>query len=262
MSQTPSDTSTTPMGYSEEFTQILHRRNAETHAAHLLPHLKPGSRVLDLGCGPGTISVGLAKAVDPGELHGIDMEESQIMVARASAQAGEHMNATFHVGDATDLPFEDGYFDTAHTHAVLMHVPDTEKTLSEVMRVLKPGGVLASREMITEASFVGPQQAVDESAWQTFGRLISARGGHPNMGRDLKHVFVNADLSTSRLQDHSISLTVPRMSPSSMHLSTSGSCPMRWLVLRRSSGWRPKSSSISGATTWTDGTVIQVRSVR
>ena len=192
MSQTRSDTSTYAMGYSEEFTQILHRRNAETHAAHLLPHLKPGSRVLDLGCGPGTISVGLAKAVEPGELHGIDMEESQIMVARASAQAGEHMNATFHVGDATDLPFDDGYFDAVHTHAVLMHVPDTEKTLSEVMRVLKPGGVLASREMITEASFVGPEEAVDDSAWQTFGRLISARSGHPNMGRDLKHVFVTA----------------------------------------------------------------------
>ena len=105
MSQTRSDTSTYAMGYSEEFTQILHRRNAETHAAHLLPHLKPGSRVLDLGCGPGTISVGLAKAVEPGELHGIDMEESQIMVARASAQAGEHMNATFHVGDATGSTF-------------------------------------------------------------------------------------------------------------------------------------------------------------
>ena len=65
-------------------------------------------------------------------------------------------NVTFHVGDATNLPFEDDSFDAANTHAVLMHAPDTEKTLSEVMRVLKPGGVLASREMITQASFVGP----------------------------------------------------------------------------------------------------------
>ena len=61
------------MGYSEEFLQLLHRRSAETHAAHLLSHLKPGLRVLDFGCGPGTISVGLATAVAPGELHGIDV---------------------------------------------------------------------------------------------------------------------------------------------------------------------------------------------
>ena len=97
------------------------------------------------------------KLIEPGELHGIDMEESQITMARASAAAGGHDNATFHVGDATDLPFEDNYFDAANTHAVLMHIPDTEGTLSEVLRVLKPGGVLASREMVTSASFVGPE---------------------------------------------------------------------------------------------------------
>ena len=192
LSQASSDSSTYAMGYSDEFTQILHRRNAETHAAHLLPHLKSGARMLDLGCGPGTISVGLAKVIEPGELHGIDMEESQIMIAKASAADGGHKNATFHVGDATDLPFEDNYFDAANTHAVLMHIPDTEGTVSEVMRVLKPGGVLASREMVTAAAFVGPKEAVDDSAWATFGKLISARGGHPDTGRDLKNVFVNA----------------------------------------------------------------------
>ena len=93
------------MGYSEEFRQLLDRRSVQTHAAHLLPHLDPGLRVLDFGCGPGTLSVGLADAVDPGEFHGIDMEESQIDLARAAAKAGGHNNATFHVGDATALPF-------------------------------------------------------------------------------------------------------------------------------------------------------------
>ena len=76
------------MGYSEEFRQLLDRRSAERNAKYLLTHLEPGHRVLDFGCGPGTISVGLAKAVEPGELHGIDMEESQIGLARAAAEAG------------------------------------------------------------------------------------------------------------------------------------------------------------------------------
>ena len=90
--------STYTMGYSDDFQQLLDRRSVHTHAAYLLPHLKPGLRILDFGCGPGTISMGLAEAVDPGQLHGIDMEATQIDRARAAAQAGGHANATFHVG--------------------------------------------------------------------------------------------------------------------------------------------------------------------
>ena len=144
------------MGYDENFQQLLRLRSAESHAAYLLPHLKSGHRVLDFGCGPGTISVGLARAIEPGELHGIDMEESQIGIARAAAQAGGHANATFHVGDVTALPFEDNFFDAAHCHAVLMHVPDTPRVLAEVKRVLKPGGIIGSREMFVSSSFLEP----------------------------------------------------------------------------------------------------------
>ena len=99
------------MGYSDEFRQLLDRRSAETHATYLLPRLEPGMRVLDFGCGPGTITVGLAKLVEPGEVHGLDMEESQIEIARAAAAAGGHDNAAFHVGNVFDLPFEDCSFD-------------------------------------------------------------------------------------------------------------------------------------------------------
>ena len=142
------------MGYSEEFRQLLNRRSAETHAKHLLPHLRPGLRVLDFGCGPGTITVGLAKAVEPGKVHGIDMAESQISLARSAAEAGGHTNVTFHVGSVLELPFEDNSFDAAHCHAVLMHVPDTQAALAEVKRVLKPGGIVASRETIVASSFL------------------------------------------------------------------------------------------------------------
>ena len=177
--ETPGTPSYT-MGYSEEFRQLLDRRSADTHAKHLLPHLTPGHRVLDFGCGPGTISVGLARTVEPGELHGIDVEESQIGLARAAAEAGGHRNATFHVGNVTDLPFEDDFFDAAHCHAVLMHVPDTEATLAEVKRVLKPGG-----------------EAVD-GAWTAFAKLLAANGGHPQLGRELKSTFLEAGFSDVR----------------------------------------------------------------
>ena len=183
------------MGYSEEFLQLLHRRNADRNAAYLMPHLRSGLRVLDFGCGPGTISVGLARAVEPGELHGIDMEESQIDLARSAAEAGGHANTTFHVGDVTNLPFEDDHFDVAHCHAVLMHVPDTAATLSEVKRVLKPGGIAASREMFVSSSFLEPGNEDIGAAWDTFAKLLQGNGGHPQMGKELKSRFLEAGFS-------------------------------------------------------------------
>ena len=193
-----SSTSSYTMGYSEEFRQLLDRRSAETHAKHLLPYLKPGFRVLDFGCGPGTITVGLAKAVEPGEVHGIDMEESQIGLARSAAKAGGHDNATFHVGGVTDLPFKDDSFDAAHCHAVLMHVPDTRATLAEVKRVLRPGGIVASREMFVSSSFLEPIIDDTDSAWATFSNLLAANGGHPQMGKELKKMFLEAGFSDVR----------------------------------------------------------------
>ena len=186
------------MGYDENFQQLLRRRSANSHAAYLLPHLKPGDRVLDFGCGPGTISVGLARAVEPGELHGVDVEETQIEIARAAAQAGRHANATFHVGDVTALPFEDNYFDAAHCHAVLMHIPDTRAVLAEVKRVLKPGGIVASREMFVSSSFLEPSSEEVEGAWRTFARLLQGNGGHPEMGVQLKGTFLEAGFTITR----------------------------------------------------------------
>ena len=186
------------MGYSDEFQQMLRRRSAQTNAAYLLPHLKPGMKVLDFGCGPGTISVGLAKAVEPGELHGIDMEASQIEIARAAASAGGHDNMVLRTGDVTGLPFADDYFDVAHGHAVLNHVPDTRAVLAEVKRVLKPGGLLASRELICDSSFLEPPSGGLSGGWDTFSNLLAANGGHPQMGKQLKRVFLEAGYNDIR----------------------------------------------------------------
>ena len=186
------------MGYSGEFQQLLRRRSAEANAAHLLPHLKPGMRLLDFGCGPGSITIGLANAVDPGEVHGIDMEESQIAVARSAAKSGGHGNAFFRVGDVTALPFEENFFDVAHCHAVLMHVPDTSATLDEVKRVLKPGGIIASREMFVSCSFLAPQDGSMDDAWAVFSKLLAANGGYPEMGTELRNTFLQAGFCNVR----------------------------------------------------------------
>ena len=183
------------MGYNDKFQKMLERRNVRTHAAHLLPHLEPGLRLLDLGCGPGTLSVGLAEAVKPAELHGIDMEESQVEMARAAAAAGGHGNAFFQTGDVTDLPFEDESFDVAHCHALLMHVPDTQAVLAEVKRVLKPGGLLSGRDLIGSSCFAEPELGGLGDVWTTFLNLLEANGAHPQMGKELKRRFLEAGFS-------------------------------------------------------------------
>lgn len=187
------------MGYDEDFTRLLDRRNAETHAGYFLPSLKPGFRVLDFGCGPGTISVGLAEAVGAdGEVHGVDIEPSQIEIARAAAKAGGHDNATFRAGDVTDMPFADGYFDAAHCHTLLNHVPDTRAALAEVRRVLKPGGLLGCRELFVASSFVEPGAEIIDEGWAIFTRLLAANGGHPQMGRELSRVLAQAGFADIR----------------------------------------------------------------
>jgi ubiquinone/menaquinone biosynthesis C-methylase UbiE len=127
------------------------------------------------------------------------MEESQIDLARSFAKEGRHDNATFRVGDVTDLPFEDGFLDVAHCHNVLMHVPDTQAVLSEVKRVLKPGGIISGREMISESSFTHPGFGVMRKAWDMFEDLISNDDGHPQMGKDMKAHFLEAGFTNIRI---------------------------------------------------------------
>ena len=198
MTEPRSSTPDYTMGFSEEFLESLRRITAESSAAFLLPYLRPGLRVLDFGCGPGTISSGLASAVAPGEMHGIDMEASQIDLARSLAEVRGQDNAIFHVGDVTDLPFEDGSFDVAHCHNVLMHVPDTAAVLAEVKRVLKPTGVIGCREMICASSFLYPDFGVLENSWRMFDDLVAADDGHPQMGRELKDHLAAAGFTNVR----------------------------------------------------------------
>ena len=186
-------TPTYTMGYSDEFQEMLKHRSAGTHAAHLLPYLKPGLRVLDFGCGPGTISVGLAQAVDRGcTAH---MEASQIEMARNCGGGGRARQRGV---DVTDLPFANDSFDVAHCHAVLTHVPDTQATLAEAKRVLKPGGLISSRELIGAASFVDPDPGDRGEMWATFLKLLAGNGGHPQMGKELKRAFLDAGFSDIR----------------------------------------------------------------
>ena len=187
------------LGFGRGWLEALRQNTAEAQAAYLLPRLRPGMRVLDVGCGPGTISTGLARAVAPGEVHGVDMEASQVELARSVAEAEGVENAHFRVADAVALPFEDGSFDAVHFHNVLVHVPDTGAALAEAKRVLKPGGVIGCREIVPGSCFAHPTFGVLGQTWETMADLLAADDGHPLMGRELKTHLAEAGFANARI---------------------------------------------------------------
>ena len=181
------------MGYSNIFMELLERRSAHRNAAHLLPHLLPGMTLLDLGCGPGSITTGLAKAVHPGRTHGVDLNEEQLGLARRRAQELGLKNLEFHQSNALRLPFPDHHFDAVHCHGFLMHSPCIKEQLTEILRVLKPRGILASRDMDVPTSFITPA-LLSHKIFGILAETIRREGGDPWMGRRLKVFFLNAGL--------------------------------------------------------------------
>ena len=86
---------------------VMGQRTVESHAVFFVPHLKEGMSLLDCGCGPGSITVGLARAVFPGPVVGIDIDESDVSKAEELARVLGEQNATFHRADVYSLPFAD-----------------------------------------------------------------------------------------------------------------------------------------------------------
>jgi SAM-dependent methyltransferase len=108
--------------------------------------LEPGHSVLDVGCGPGTISADLAARVAPGSVTGIDLSQEVIELAIRNVAQDEAVNIAFLVDDVYDLHFDDGTFDVVYAHQVLQHLSEPVRALREMRRVLAPGGVVALRD--------------------------------------------------------------------------------------------------------------------
>lgn len=161
-------------------------RTAENHGAFLLPYLKPGLRLLDCGCGPGTLTLGFARYVAPGETVGIDQEGSQFASSVAAAKDADLLNLHFETGDIYQLPYADACFDVVFASAVLGSVAEPAKVMAEMMRVLKPGGVLALKEFDHGGDIIYPQSPVIARSIALYHRLRAHNGHEPVAGRRLR----------------------------------------------------------------------------
>lgn len=161
-------------------------RTVQNSASYLIPHLGLGQSVLDVGSGPGTITVDLARRVAPGQVIGVDASAEIVDQARALAHDEGVHNVSFQVGDVSELDFPDNSFDVVHAHQLLQHLVNPVEALKELRRVLKPGGVLGVRE-VDYGGVTWYPQLPGLAIWMTVYREVHYwNGGDPDAGRALK----------------------------------------------------------------------------
>jgi len=160
-------------------------RTAANSAAYLIGALEPRMSILDVGCGPGTITADLAELVPDGHVTGVDRAPGVLERARATADARGLTNVDFAVADVHALDHPDDTFDVVHAHQVLQHVGDPVGALEEMMRVIRPGGIVAVRDADYAAMTWYPEvEGLDD--WRDlYRRVARANGGEPDAGRRL-----------------------------------------------------------------------------
>nr|WP_297425751.1 methyltransferase domain-containing protein [uncultured Actinotalea sp.] len=186
-------------GHHRSVVRSHARRTAATSAAYLLPLLEPGQRLLDVGCGPGSISVDLARAVSPGEVVAVDQAQAAVDLARAAAADADVPNLVVQVADVHALPFDDATFDVVHAHQVLQHLTDPVAALREMRRVTRRGGIVAVRDADYAATTWFPESPGLDEWLALYHEVTDAHGTEADAGRRLLHWALEAGYDPGRL---------------------------------------------------------------
>jgi SAM-dependent methyltransferase len=172
-------------GHHESVLRSHRWRTAQNSAGYLLPHLHEGLSLLDVGCGPGTITADLAALVRPGRVTAVELTEAAIDLARAETARRSLDNIEFVVADVQALDFADDSFDVVHAHQVLQHVGDPVQALREMSRVAKPGGIVAARDG-DYGAFAWYPGLPEMDDWLSLSNAaLRNNGGEPEAGRRL-----------------------------------------------------------------------------
>ena len=173
-------------GHSAAVLSAHSRRGAADSAAYLLAHLRAGMDLLDVGCGPASITADLAERVAPGRVVGLDAAAGALEAARATLrERGLSEQVELTCGDIMALPFEDASFDVVHAHQVLQHLADPVGALAEMRRVTRPGGIVAVRDAVYSAMTWFPEPAGLEQWRSVYMATARANGGEPDAGSRL-----------------------------------------------------------------------------
>jgi ubiquinone/menaquinone biosynthesis C-methylase UbiE len=170
-------------GHHESVLRSHRWRTAANSAAYLLPHLRTGMALLDVGSGPGTITADLAELV--AHVTAVEATEDALALTRAEIEGRGRTNVSYVVSDIHALDLPDDTFDVVHAHQVLQHVDDPVTALAEMRRVTKPGGIVAVRDA-DYAAFTWFPTVPELDEWLALYRRVARRnGGEPDAGRRL-----------------------------------------------------------------------------
>ena len=172
-------------GHHESVLRSHRWRTAANSAAYLLPSLRPGLDLLDVGCGPGSLTADLAMAVAPGRVVGIDASAEVVSLARSDLSEAGATGVAVQVADVFAMPFRDDTFDVVHAHQVLQHVADPVGALVEMRRVCRPGGIVAVRDSDYPAFAFAPDDGEMERSLAAYGELTRFNQAHWDAGRHL-----------------------------------------------------------------------------
>lgn len=187
-----------PYQVDDEWSRAVFARRTGQVAAFLAPYLRAGMRLLDCGCGPGSITVDLAQAVAPGEAIGIDRREDALAHGRALARERRIANVTFQAASVYQLPYPDGSFDAAFACAVLQHLAAPLAALKEMRRVLKPEGVIGIVDGSSTITFRYPTNPLLEK-WDRLRALERAyNAGRPADALQLRALLREAGFARTQ----------------------------------------------------------------
>jgi ubiquinone/menaquinone biosynthesis C-methylase UbiE len=174
-------------GHHESVLRSHTWRTAANSAAYLLGHLDSGQRLLDVGCGPGTVTIDLARFVAPGLVVGVDAALDVVRQADARRRQDERSiaNVRFASGDTYALAFQDESFDVVHAHQVLQHLSEPTQALLEMGRVLRAGGILAVRDSDYGSFVWAPRDSLLDRWLEICHQLTARNGGEADAGRYL-----------------------------------------------------------------------------
>lgn len=202
------------LGYSQGIINALQQRTAATDAAHLLPHLKATSMILDIGCGPGSITVGLAQVASKGCVIGVDISVVSLALAEKHADDVRAKAAPHHrqIGEIRfqeldvlqGLPFEKDSFDAVYSGQTFVHLISGDggitraiAVMREIRRVLKPGGVVATRDV---SGYHWYPSSHTEGKEVLFEKMVKATIGTAKpLGGNVPVVFRKAGFETDKM---------------------------------------------------------------